>query len=159
MGTRCGAIDAGALLYLLRRKLYDDKSLQHLLYEESGLKGLSGISNDVRALLASARARGEAGDRLFRLPDRLFRWRLHGSARRSRRDCLHRRASARTRRSIRAGGRANSWPGSVSKLDESANSANGPLISTKQSKVRAWVIPTNEEIMIARHTLALIDGQ
>ena len=53
MGTRCGAIDAGALLYLLRRKLYDDKALQHLLYEESGLKGLSGISNDVRTLLDS----------------------------------------------------------------------------------------------------------
>ena len=54
MGTRCGEIDAGALLYLLRRKLYDDKSLQHLLYEESGLKGISGVSNDVRELLESS---------------------------------------------------------------------------------------------------------
>ena len=53
MGTRCGAIEAGALLYLLRRKLYDDELLEHLLYEESGLKGLSGITNDVRILLAS----------------------------------------------------------------------------------------------------------
>jgi acetate kinase len=43
-------------------------------------------------------------------------------------------------------------------LDEGANATNGPLISTKASKVRAWVIPTNEEIMIARHTLALVEG-
>ena len=42
-------------------------------------------------------------------------------------------------------------------LDEAANEKNGPLISTRASKVRAWVIPTNEEIMIARHTLALVD--
>ncbi len=58
--------------------------------------------------------------------------------------------------SIRAGVcKGLAWLGL--ELDQKANAANGPLISTKASKVRAWVIPTNEEIMIARHTLMLVD--
>lgn len=53
MGTRCGALDAGAVLYLLRTGGFDVDGAEHLLYERSGLKGLSGLSNDVEALLAS----------------------------------------------------------------------------------------------------------
>ena len=68
MGTRCGAIDAGVLLYLIDRHGMDPRSLQELLYEESGLLGVSGISSDMRTLLASSDRRCRRGDRTVRLP-------------------------------------------------------------------------------------------
>ena len=157
MGTRCGAIDAGALLYLLRRKLYDDKSLQHLLYEESGLKGLSGISNDVRTLLESDAPEAKQAIDYFVYQIVYFAGAytaLLGGL-----DAIVFTAGIGEKAApIRAGVcRRLAWLGL--ELDEAANLNNGPLISAKSSKVRAWVIPTNEEIMIARHTLELADAR
>ena len=157
MGTRSGAIDAGALLYLLRRKLYDDKSLQHLLYEESGLKGLSEISNDVRTLLASDAPEAKKAIDYFVYQIVFFAGAytaLLGGL-----DAIVFTAGIGEKAApIRAAVcRQLAWLGLD--LDEAANKADGPLISTKASKLRAWVIPTNEEIMIARHTLTLIDAQ
>jgi acetate kinase len=156
MGTRCGAIDAGALLYLLRRGLYDDKSLQHLLYEESGLKGLSGISNDVRALLASPAPEAKMAIDYFVYQIVYFAGAytaLLGGL-----DAIVFTAGIGEKAaSIRAAVcRRLAWLGL--ELDEAANQTDGPLISTKTSKTRAWVIPTDEEIMIAEHTLALVSG-
>jgi acetate kinase len=157
MGRRCGAIDAGALLYLMRRKLYDDKSLERLLYEESGLKGLSGISNDVRALLASPAP--EAKQAIDYFVHRIVYFAGAYMALLGGLDAIVFTAGiGENAASIRAAvcGRM-AWLGL--ELDGAANCANGPLISTRASKVRAWVIPTNEEIMIARHTLVLIAAQ
>ncbi len=155
MGTRSGAIDAGALLYLLRRKLYDDKSLQHLLYEESGLKGLSEISNDVRTLLASDAPEAKQAIDYFVYQIVFFAGAytaLLGGL-----DAIVFTAGiGENAASVRAGVvKQLAWLGL--ELDEAANKKNGPLISTGASRVRAWVIPTNEEIMIARHTLTLVD--
>ena len=98
MGTRPGQLDPGVVLYLMSEKGMSAKEIERLLYNECGLKGLSGISNDVRELLASADPRGEAGARIFRLPHRALRRdarRRHGRHRRLR---VHGRASERTRR-------------------------------------------------------------
>ena len=157
MGTRCGAIDAGALLYLMRRKLYDAQSLERLLYQESGLKGLSEISNDVRTLLASPAP--EAKRAIDYFVHRIVYFAGAYAALLGGLDAIVFTAGiGENAPSIRAAACQNlAWLGL--ELDQSANRANGPLISSRASQIRAWVIPTNEEIMIARHTLALIDGQ
>ncbi len=157
MGTRCGAIDAGALLYLLRRKLYDDKSLQHLLYEESGLKGLSGISNNVRVLLQSPAP--EAKQAIDYFVHSIVYFAGAYTALLGGLDAIVFTAGiGENAAPIRAAVCERlAWLGL--ELNEAANATDGPLISKKESKVRAWVIPTNEEIMIARHTLALVDAK
>jgi acetate kinase len=150
MGTRCGTIDPGALLYLLDRHDMNARALEQLLYEESGLLGVSGISSDMRVLLASSDARAaEALD--------LFVYRIHrelGSlaAALGGLDALvftggigENAASIRARVC-----RDASWLGL--ELDEEANARGGPCISRTGSRVTAWVIPTNEELMIATHT-------
>ena len=73
MGTRPGQLDPGVVLYLMSEKRMSAKAIERFLYNDCGLKGLSGISNDVRELLASSDPAGEAGARLFRLPDRTLR--------------------------------------------------------------------------------------
>lgn len=153
MGTRCGAIDPGALLYLLRRKLFDDASLEHLLYEESGLKGLSGISNDVHVLLESKDPKAKLALDYFVYQIVYFAGAytaLLGGL-----DAIvftagigEHAAPIRAAVCERLG-----WLGLV--LDRVANERHGPRISTPESRVHAWVIPTNEEIMIARHTVSL----
>jgi acetate kinase len=155
MGTRCGAIDPGALLYLLRRKLYDDASLQHMLYEEAGLKSLSGISNDVRTLLGSQSP--EAKQAIDYFVYRIIYFAGAYTALLGGLDAFVFTAgigenAAPIRAAVCEG---LAWLGL--ELDAAANARHGPLISSGPSKIRAWVIPTNEEIMIARHTLALVD--
>jgi acetate kinase len=149
MGRRCGAIDAGALLYLLPRKLYDDKALEHLLYEESGLKGLSGISNDVRTLLASQAP--EAKQAIDYFVHHIVYFAGAYTALLGGLDAIV--FTAGIGENAAPVCERLAWLGL--ELDEVSNEKNGPLISTAGSKVRAWVIPTNEEIMIAQHTLAL----
>jgi acetate kinase len=155
MGTRCGAIDAGVLLYLMDRHGMDAGSLQQLLYEKSGLLGVSGISSDMRELLASSESRAaEAVD--------LFVYRIErelGSlaAALGGLDALvftggigENAVSIRSRvcRDAR-------WLGL--ELDEEPNAKGGPCISRVESRVSAWVIPTNEELMIALHTRRVLD--
>jgi acetate kinase len=154
MGTRPGALDPGIVLYLFQKLGLSAKQVEDVLYKKSGLLGISGISNDMRDLLA--RSEPEA-----RLAVDYFVYRaakeigalaaVLGGA-----DALVFTAgigenSAEIRRRI---GEASAWLGV--ELHPAANAARGPRVSTARSRVSAWVIPTNEELMIARHTQALL---
>jgi acetate kinase len=154
MATRSGDVPPGALFYLLRRKLFDDGLLEKMLYERSGLLGLSGISGDTRVLQESADPRAVAAVAHF-----VYAMTKYAGAYASVLGGLD--AFVFT-----AGIGENSAPlrtalcGKLAwlgvKLDERANAGNGPRISTPDSRVSVWVIPTNEELMIAQHTLALV---
>jgi acetate kinase len=154
MGTRPGALDPGVVLYLFQTLGLSAKEVEAILYKKSGLLGISGISNDMRELLA--RSEPEA-----RLAVDYFIYRaakeigalaaVLGGV-----DGLVFTAgigenSAEIRRRICE---ASSWLGV--ELDQEANTNRGPRISSRQSKVSTWVIPTNEELMIARHTGSLL---
>lgn len=154
MGTRCGAVDPGVLLYLLREKGLDVEGLTNLLYYDSGLLGLSGISSDMRELLASTEARARDAVEVF-----VYRAaREIGSllAAAGGLDALVFTAGIGERAAeIRARICAQlEWLGV--RLDATANAANATQISAPDSAVSVWVIPTDEELMIARHTAALI---
>jgi acetate kinase len=154
MATRAGDLPAGALFYLLRLKLFDEASLEKTLYERSGLLGLSGISADMRVLQESADPRAVAAVEYF-----VYAMTKYAGAYASVLGGLD--AFVFT-----AGIGENSVPlraalcGKLAwlgvKLDERANVSGGPRISTPDSRVSVWVIPTNEELMIAQHTLALV---
>jgi len=153
MGTRSGALDPGALLYLMREDGLDEPALTDLLYNRSGLLGVSGLSADMRTLLASdAPAAAEAVD-LFCY--RIVRELGSLAAALGGLDALVFTAgigahSAEVRRRVCEGSR---WLGID--LDEAANEGNGPLVSRPDSAVSVWALPTDEELVIARHTLAL----
>jgi acetate kinase len=154
MGTRPGAIDPGVVLYLFQELGLSAKDVEAILYKKSGLLGISGVSNDMRDLLASS----EPGARLavdyfvYRAAKEIGALAavLAGI------DALVFTAgigerSAEIRSRICA---ASAWLGI--ELDPDANARNGPRISRTGSRVSAWVIPTNEELMIARHTGVLL---
>ncbi|HEY3065013.1 MAG TPA: acetate/propionate family kinase [Methylomirabilota bacterium] len=156
MGTRCGQLDPGVLLYLLSQKGWSAKEVERLLYREAGLRGLSGVSNDVRDLLASDTpgARLALDYFVYRIGRELgsLTAALGGI------DALVLTAgigenSPDIRARICAGAE---WLGI--RLDDTANRAGGPCISAAGSRVSAWVIPTDEERMIAEHTLAVVRG-
>jgi len=154
-GTRCGALDPGVVLYLMERHRLDARGVEKLLYQQSGLLGVSGISSDMRTLLASDSPRARLAVDLFVY--RIGRELGSLAAALGGLDAIVFTAgigekAALIRERVCAAG---AWLGV--ELDASANAANGPRISTPQSKVAAWVIPTNEELMIARHTLAAIE--
>jgi acetate kinase len=154
MGTRPGALDPGVVLYLFQSRGLSAQEVETILYKKSGLLGISGISNDMRELLAS----NEAG---ARLAIDFFAYQtakqigglaavLEGV------DGLVFTAgigenSPEIRRRICE---ACAWLGLD--LDREANVKGSSRISTPQSRVSAWVIPTNEELMIARHTGLLL---
>ena len=102
MGTRCGSLDPGAILYLMDHFGMDARAVEKLLYSQSGLLGVSGISSDMRALLASDDTKREAGGRLVRLPDPPGARLAGRCARRTRRHRLHRRHRRERRRHPRA---------------------------------------------------------
>ena len=153
MGTRTGSLDPGVVLFLMERGM-SAAEIEELLYERSGLLGLSGISNDMRKLLAS-----DAESARFAVDYFIYRiGREAGSlaAALGGLDALVFTAgigenSAEVRARACA---ACAWLGV--ELDAAANAAGGPRISAPGSRVSAWVIPTNEELMIARHTLRLL---
>ena len=156
MATRAGDVPAGALFYLLRRKLFDDASLEKMLYERAGLLGLSGISGDMRVLQESADALAVAAVEYFVYA--VTKYVGAYTAVLGGLDALVFTAgigehSAPIRAAV-CGKLA--WLGV--KLDEQANASNGPRISKLDSAVSIWVIPTNEELMIAQHTLTLIES-
>jgi acetate kinase len=154
MGTRCGAIDPGVLLYLIDRHGMNVRTLTRLLYEQSGLLGVSGISSDMRELLSSSDPRAVEALELFvyRIGRELgsLAGALGGL------DALvFTGGIGENTVSIRARiCRDASWLGL--EFDEEANAKGGPHISREGSRVSAWVIPTNEELMIARHTRRLV---
>ena len=154
MGTRPGAVDPGVILYLFQGLDLSVKEVETLLYKKSGLLGISGISNDMRELLESS----EPGARLaldyfvYRVAKEVGALAavLGGL------DALVFTAgigenSAVIRRRICE---ACAWLGI--ELDEGANTAKTARISRATSRVSAWMIPTNEELMIARHTGRLL---
>jgi len=154
MGTRPGAIDPGVVLYLFQNLRLSVKDVEAVLYKKSGLLGISEVSNDMRDLLSR-------DDGASRLAVDYFVYRaakeigaltavLRGV------DALVFTAGI-GENSPEVRGRiceASSWLGV--EIDLEANARGGPLISTRDSKVSAWVIPTNEELMIARHTGSLL---
>jgi acetate kinase len=153
MGTRCGQIDPGVLLYLLREKKLSTGELEDLLYKKSGLFGLSGLSSDMRDLLKSDRPEAKQAVDYFNYRVTVSIAMLAG--------CLggidgvvftggigeH----AATVRARIATGLA--WLGV--EFDETAD---GPRLSKESSRVSAWVIATDEESVIARHVVALVGG-
>jgi len=154
MGTRPGALDPGIVLYLFQSRGLSTKDVETLLYKQSGLAGISGISNDMRDLLGNDDANAQLATDYF-----VYRAAKEVgalSAVLGGIDGLVFTAgigenSAEIRRRICE---ASSWLGI--EVDPAANDRKGPRISNRKSKVSAWVIPTNEELMIARHTGALL---
>ena len=156
MGTRCGAMDPGVLLYLIERHGMDGAAMEQLLYQESGLLGVSGISSDMRALLASSDPRATEAVDLFVY--RIGRELGSLAAALGGLDALvFTGGIGENAVSIRARVcRDASWLGV--ELDEEANAKGGPCISRAGSRATAWVIPTNEELMIALHTRRLLEA-
>ena len=157
MGTRCGAIDPGVLIYLLREKGMDAAALEKLLYKESGLLGLSGVSADMRDLLASGVP--EAAQAVEMFCDRAAQQIAQLAARLDGLDAVVFTAGIGERSAeIRARicGRL-AWLGAA--LDETANAAAKPRISTADSRLHLWIVPTDEERMIAEHSRALLGGR
>jgi acetate kinase len=154
MGTRSGDIDPGVLLYLQEQGGMTVQALEHMLYNESGLKGVSGLSGDMRTLLASQDS--NAKDALALFVFRLTREIGALTASLGGLDGLVFTAGIGEHApQIRAMTVEKlSWLGA--KLDAAANTRNAEVISTSDSKLTMLVIPTNEEEMIARHTLSYI---
>jgi acetate kinase len=154
MGTRCGSIDPGALIYLMDEHGMDARALESLIYKKSGLLGVSGISSDMRSLRGSddpkareaidlfiyriVREIGSLSAALGGLEGLVF---TGGIGQRD----------LRTRQEVIAG---CAWLGAD--LDEQRNAAGDGLISSDYSKIPIWVLPTDEERVIARHTAALV---
>ena len=154
MGTRPGSLDPGVVLYLFQSLGLSVKEVETLLYKKSGLLAISGISNDMRDLLGrdepearlavdyfvyrAAKEIGALTAVLGGIDGLVFTAGIGEN-------------SVEIRRRICE---ASAWLGID--LDSEANDSRGPRISTRESKVSAWVIPTNEELMIARHTGTLL---
>lgn len=154
MGTRCGAIDPGVLLYLMDQRGMDARAIESLIYSQSGLLGVSGISSDMRKLLGSDDPRAKLAVDLY-----VYRVRRELGS-------LAAALGGLDALVFTAGIGENSpvvrewicrnaaWLGV--ELDRAANQKGGPRISATGSRVSAWVIPTNEELMIAKHTQRLL---
>lgn len=154
MGTRCGTIDPGVLLYLQQHENMSAEDVQHLLYHESGLLGVSGLSTDMRTLLASREAAAREAVDLFTL--RAAQQVAMMAATLGGLECLvftggvGEHASA-----IRSAiGERLGWLGV--RIDVAANGEGREQISGGDSTVNVFVIPTNEELAIARHCAALL---
>jgi acetate kinase len=155
MGTRTGALDPGVILYLLDHEHMDARAVERLIYNQSGLLGVSGISSDMRTLLASAApAAREAVD--------LFVYRIGrelGSlvaALGGLDGLVFTGGIGEHAAEIRAGAcRDAAWLGVL--LDVAANDRHGPRISAPGSRIPVFVVPTDENLMIARHTRDLLD--
>jgi acetate kinase len=154
MGTRPGQLDPGVLLYLLQAKQMTAGQIQKLLYGECGLKGLSGISNDVRDLETSPDPKAR-----FALDYFAYRVALNAG--------MLAAALGGLDGFVFTAGIGENSPGMRSRiveklglfgavLDPDANAAGATFISAQTSRIELCVVPTNEELMIARHTLALL---
>jgi acetate kinase len=154
MGTRPGQMDPGVLLYLLAEKRMTASEVQNFLYGECGLKGLSGVSNDMRELEASEDLKAR-----FAIDYFIYRVGLNAGM-------LAAALQGLDAFVFTAGIGENSaslracvveqlgWLGAT--LDPVANTRNDRLISRSDSRLPIYVVPTDEELMIAQHTLSLL---
>ena len=157
MGTRPGQLDAGVVLYLMSQKGMAANAIERFLYNECGLKGLSGISNDVRVLLESSDPRAKLALDYFVYRITLFTGML-AAAMNGIDGFVFTAGIGENAPAIReAVARRLSWLGL--ELDPEANANAKPLISRKGSRVACWVIRTDEELMIASHTLRVMRAQ
>ena len=154
MGTRPGSLDPGVLLWLADQMALDTRAIEHMLYRESGLLGVSGVSADMRVLETSSDPQAARAIDLWVY--RIGREIGSLAAAMGGVDALvftagigENSASARARIAAAAG-----WLGVA--IDPVANRQHRSCISASTSRVAAWVIPTDEEGVIARHALALI---
>lgn len=156
MGQRCGSLDPGVVLYLIREKGMDYETLSDLLYRRSGLLGVSGISGDMRELLDSPAPAAKIAVDLFIY--RIVRETGSLAAALGGLDVLVFTGGIGEHAApVRAGVcRKLEWLGVH--LDETANEAGKRCISTRDSGVAVFVIPTDEDLMVARHTLSLLGG-
>jgi len=157
MGTRPGQIDPGVILYLIAQKGMSAKEVENLLYRESGLKGLSGLSNDMRDLERSKTPSAALAIDYF-----VYRIALNAgmlAAALNGLDAFVFTAGiGENSPSIRARVAAKlAWLGVD--IDKAANESGRPLISKPESKAAVYVISTDEELMIARHTVSLLAQQ
>ncbi|MEI5996723.1 acetate/propionate family kinase [Paraburkholderia bengalensis] len=156
MGTRSGSLDPGVVLWMLEEAKMDAQAIESLLYKRSGLLGVSGISSDMRTLLASTDPRAAEAVELFCY--RISRELGSLAAALGGLDAIvftagiGERADPVRKRACELA----AWLG-VS-IDDEANKRHGPRISDQTSAVDVWVIPTNEELMIARHALRQLEG-
>jgi acetate kinase len=155
MGTRTGSLDPGVILYLMDQRGMDARAIEKLIYNQSGLLGVSGISSDMRILLASDDARAKLAIDLY-----VYRIRRELGSLAAALDGLDAivftAGVGENAEAIRSRVCEDAaWLGVA--LNQQANAAGGPCISTRGSKVSAWVIPTNEELMIARHTRQVLN--
>ena len=154
MGTRPGSLDPGVVLYLFQNLGLSAKEVETILYKKSGLLGISEISNDMRDLLSSnapgarlavdyfvyetAKHIGALAAVLGGVDGLVFTAGIGENSAEIRRRICH----------------SSAWLGI--ELDDEANNRRGPRISTPRSKISVWVVQTNEELMIARHTARLL---
>jgi len=154
MGTRPGQIDPGVLLYLIQQKGMAPAAVEDLLYRDSGLKGISAVSNDMRELETSTNPAAKLAIDHF-----VYRIGLHAGMLAAALGGLdafvftagigENSAMIRAHVAEKLG-----WLGA--ELDPAANAAAGSTISTPNSRVTLYVIPTDEELMIARHTVEIV---
>jgi acetate kinase len=154
MGTRCGSLDPGVILFMMQQHGMDAAAIEDLIYKKSGLLGVSGISSDMRALRDSPDLAAKAAIALFvyRVVRELGSLvaALGGldafvfSAGIGEHDAL-------TRAEVIEGSR---WTGAI--MDPTRNARSEGLISADNSPIAIWVIPTDEERLIARHTAAML---
>ena len=154
MGTRCGSLDPGVLIYLMDEHKMDARALESLVYKKSGLLGVSGITSDMRTLRASEDIRAREAIDLFIY--RIVREIGSLTAALGGLDGLVftggiGQRDVKTRREVVAG---CGWLGAA--IDDQANTDGEERIEAASSKLPVWVLPTDEERVIARHTAALV---
>ena len=158
MGTRSGSLDPGVLLYLMDELQMDARAIEKLIYKESGLLGVSGVSGDMRTLLASEDPRAQFAVALFVY--RIGRELGSLAAALGGLDALVFTAgigehAAPIRERVCE---AAAWLGvSLDSALNAAQAAGVARISTPDSAVAVWTVPTNEELMIAGHTWRLLN--
>jgi len=155
MGTRCGSIDPGVLIYLMDERGMDARALEDLIYKKSGLLGVSGMSSDMRTLRGSDDPRAREAIDLFIY--RIVREIGSLSAALGGLDGIVftggiGQRDTKTRKEVIDG---CGWLGAA--IDEQLNAAGQGRIDATTSRIPVWVLPTDEERVIARHTAALLE--
>lgn len=157
MGTRSGALDPGAVLHLMLQEGMSARQVEALLYGQSGLLGVSGVSGDMRVLHASADPHAKEAIELFVWTVARHMAALIGSLE-GLDGIVFTAGIGENDPAIRAAICARmAWAGVI--LDEAANAANAPVITRPESRIAVRVIPTDEERMIAFHTFSMLHNQ